>query len=64
MTIEKVIFFVLLVDALVANGIALVGAKWYLKHFRTLSRWFPIGKGWTVLYLLLVLWIGSLVYRL
>lgn len=64
MTIESIIFYLLLVDSVSTNIFALVGESWYVHHFRTISRWFPLGKGWTIYYLVLVLWIGTLLYRL
>ena len=64
MTIEIIIFYVLLVDSICANLFAMFGERWYTKHFRTMSRWFPLAKGWAIYYLILVLWIGSLLFRL
>jgi hypothetical protein len=49
---------VLLIDALGANLVVHFGSKWYVQHFRTLSR-----EGWALYYLVLVLWVGSLLYR-
>ena len=63
MTIEGVIFYLLLLDSASANCVSLWGQKWYFRHFRIISRWFPPAQGWVVYYLVLVLWIGSLVYR-
>ncbi|PIR87516.1 MAG: hypothetical protein COU11_00040 [Candidatus Harrisonbacteria bacterium CG10_big_fil_rev_8_21_14_0_10_49_15] len=58
-----IIFAVLLLDSLAANLIAYgSGQKWYSKNFRTLSRAFPITKGWTTYYLILVLWLGFVMY--
>jgi hypothetical protein len=39
------------------------GSEWYVRHFRTLSRWFPPAEGWVLNYLALILWVGSLLYR-
>lgn len=57
----QIIFYLLLLDALIANFIAFFGRDWYIIHFRTLSRIFPPAKGWTVYYLILVLLIGYIV---
>jgi len=62
--IEKIIFFLLLVDSIGCILIFWLGEKWYVKHFRWLSRIFPPAKGWAFYYFILMLWIGSLVYRL
>jgi len=64
MTIEAIIFALLLIDSVAANLFVLFGGAWYTRHFRTISRWFPPGEGWALYYLILVLWIGSLLYRL
>ena len=55
-------FWVLLVDSLVANGIAWWGSVWYAKHLQTASRLLPMTKVWTGYYLALVLWIGYLTF--
>lgn len=61
-SIEAIIFYILVVDALIANIIAWLGAKWYLEHFQIMSRVFPMSKAWTGLYLVLVLFIGYLIF--
>lgn len=61
--IETVIFYLVLIDALSANILAWIGEGWYLHHFRHISRYFPVAKGWTAYYLVLVLWIGWLLMR-
>jgi len=60
-SLEVVIFFILLIDAIAANIVAWPGNSWYKEHFRLLSRYFPATKGWAALYLALVLYIGYLV---
>ena len=61
-SIEVVVFWILLVDAIGANIVAWPGNSWYKEHFRLFSRWFPATKGWTALYLALVLFIGYLIF--
>jgi hypothetical protein len=63
MTIESIVFYILLIDAIAANVLALFGADWYAQNFGGLSRWFPLAQGWALYYLALVLWVGSLLYR-
>jgi hypothetical protein len=63
MNIEAIIFYVIFIDAISANLLVLFGSEWYVRHFRTLSRWFPAAEGWALYYLALVLWVGSLLYR-
>lgn len=58
---EIIIFWVLLVGSLGANLMAWCGSRWYMRHFNVFARWFPPSRGWALLYLALVLWIGSLV---
>ncbi len=64
MTIEAVIFYLLLIDSVSYMLVVLFGDKWYTKHFHVFSRFFPPAKGWGVYYLVLVLWIGSLLFRM
>ena len=60
--IIQIIFWVLLLDSVVANIVAWGFRGWYLKHFRLVSRYFPVAKGWTTYYLILVLYIGYLTF--
>ena len=64
MGIEAVIWYLVLLDSVIANVIALCCASWYKKKFKKFSKYFPIVKGWTLLYLALVLWVGYGLYRL
>ncbi|MEF3367812.1 hypothetical protein V3H18_14855 [Methylocystis sp. 9N] len=63
MNVEAIIFYILLIDAISASLIIRFGSDWYVRHFRTISCWFPPAEGWALYYLALVLWIGSLLYR-
>ncbi|PIR69747.1 MAG: hypothetical protein COU47_01540 [Candidatus Niyogibacteria bacterium CG10_big_fil_rev_8_21_14_0_10_46_36] len=64
-TVEVVIFYILLIDSIGANLASWfgTGTKWYQKHFRVFSRSFPLSKGWTTYYFILVVWIGVMLYR-
>lgn len=62
MDTNQIIFWLLLLDSLIANFIAYFGVRWYVRHFRILSRFLPITKAWAGFYLVLVLFIGYLVY--
>ncbi len=64
MSIEGIIFYLLLIDSVSANLLVLFGSDWYAKHFRLFSRLFPPAEGWALYYLVLVLWIGALLLRL
>lgn len=63
MNIEVILFYLVLLDAVVCNLLALFGADWYVRNLRIFSRWFPMAEGWAIYYLVLVLWVGSLMYR-
>ena len=63
-TIEAIIFYVLLLDALACNLMALYGKKTYARHLRTVSRIFPAVDGWAAHYLILMLWIGTLLWQM
>jgi hypothetical protein len=59
---ESILFALLFVDSVGANLLSWTdGKKWYRKNFRIFSRYFPLTKGWTTLYFILVLLIGSLI---
>ncbi len=59
-----VIFYLLLIDSIAANLMAWGGGKkWYHSHFRIMSRYLPMSKGWTTSYFVLVIFIGFLLCR-
>ena len=62
MTVQEVVFYLLLIDAVGANLVMFFDQRWYTKHFRLFSRVFPPARGWAMYYLALVLWIGWLLY--
>lgn len=63
-TLEVVVFLALLFDSIGANIASWLGDdKWYKKHFRLISRYFPLTKGWTTWYLIITLWIGVMLFR-
>ena len=61
--IEVILFYLALLDAICANLLTWFDQRWYTKHFRLMSRFFPPSRGWSAYYLLLVLWIGWLLAR-
>ena len=65
MPIEVIIFYAVLLDALAANAFAWLGKgnNWYRRNFSVIARYFPLSRGWTTYYLILVLWIGSILLR-
>ena len=63
MSIEAIKFYLVLLDSIGAILTSLLAGRWYTRHFRLISRFFPIGVGWAVYYFVLVLWIGSLLLR-
>lgn len=60
---EAILYYLLLIDALAVNLVMWFGAKWYSKTFQSFSRYFSSAKGWALYYLILILWVGSLMYR-
>ena len=63
--IDVIVFYLLLVDAIIANLMTWIGAEaWWPKQLQGLSRILPAKKAWTTIYLLLVLWAGSILFRL
>ncbi len=62
--IEAMIFYLVFLDSIIANLMAWFDGKWYKKNFRLFSRCFPLTKCWTATYLVLVIWVGSLLWRM
>lgn len=60
--LKLIIFIILFLDALSVNLIAWFGAHWWNRLLGSFSRHFPIAKGWTAWYFILVLWIGYLTF--
>jgi len=64
MVIETIVWYIFLADSLITNLIAWSCPKWYGKKYKKFSRVFPLTKGWGILYLALVLWVGFSLSRL
>jgi|TARA_Y100000310_G_C20657534_1_gene802779 hypothetical protein len=64
MGIETIIYYLVLLDSLGANMMVWLFPKWYKKNFKGFYKHFPASKGWALFYLVLVLWVGSGLYRL
>jgi len=63
--VESIIFFFVLVDAVFAALTAWTGVgEYFNKRYSIFGRYFPITRGWTSYYLILVLWLGSAFMRL
>ncbi|MDD3662557.1 MAG: hypothetical protein PHT84_01690 [Candidatus Pacebacteria bacterium] len=59
-----IIFFLLLIDSLGVNLFAWFGNReWYYKYLPVFSKHFPLSKGWAVYYLILVLFIGLILFK-
>lgn len=63
MSTIEIIFYILLLDAVAANLMVYFGKKWYVRHLRVMTRFFPPAKGWTLYYLALVLFIGYILHN-
>ena len=63
-TIEGILWYLVFVDSIFANLIVWFFPNWYEKKFKNMSKYFPENKGWPLLYLVLVLWIGYALSRL
>ena len=63
-TIEGILWYLVFVDSIFANLIVWFFPNWYEKKFKNMFKYFPANKGWSLLYLVLVLWIGYALSRL
>jgi len=61
--LEATIWYILLIDSLGATITAWCCVKWYKKKAGKIAKHFPATKGWCLYYLILVIWIGSILYR-
>jgi hypothetical protein len=65
MTILQIIFWILLLDSLIALYISWCGKQeysWYWSKIEFFRKHMPLTKGWTAWYLILALFIGYIVY--
>ena len=63
--IEGVFWYLFLLDAVGANITAWFCADWFKKNFKgAFWKHLPLTKGWSVVYLVLVLWVGYGLLRL
>jgi hypothetical protein len=63
--IEAIIYYLVLLDAVGANIASFFFAGWYKKNMhKGIVKHFPATKGWTLYYLILVLWVGFGLQRL
>ena len=62
--LEATIWYAILLDCIGANIVAWFCNDWYREKFKTLHKYFPATKGWCFVYLVLVLWVGCVLYRL
>lgn len=59
----EILFYILLFDALGANLLAWSGKqKWWHQQVPMLAKHFPLAKGWTTYYLVLVLLFGYMIF--
>lgn len=59
-----IIFFLLLIDSLGVNFLTWFGSRGrYYKYLPVFSKHFPLSKGWAIYYLILVLFIGLILFK-
>jgi len=64
MNLIEIISILLLIDSFFAFLLSIFGEKWYIKNFRSASRFFPISKPWIIWYFILSIWIALLSFNL
>jgi len=60
--IIEIIFWLLLLDSLVALYITWFGKKEFFNKIVFFKRYFPLTRGWTSFYFVLVLFIGYIIF--
>lgn len=61
---EALFFYLIALDALGCFFLSWIGSDWYADKFPGLHRVFPLAKGWTTAYFLVVMWLGWSLGRL
>jgi hypothetical protein len=62
--LEAIIWYIFLLDSLIANLAAWFFPKDYIKKYKKIAKHFPITKAWCFMYLVFVLWVGWALSRL
>lgn len=64
--IEGIIWYLFLLDSAGAVIASFCCAKWFKKKYKGYWFWkhLPLTKGWALMYLGLVLWVGFTLYRM
>ena len=62
--LEEILWLLVLFDSIISNIIIWFFPKWYNKKFKGMTKYFPATKGWGLLYLILVIWIGYALIRI
>jgi len=55
-----ILYALLVIDSVGAVLMSWLGRKWWFQVLGPMAKYFPPAKGWTLLYLILVLFIGYL----
>ena len=63
-TVEGVIWYLFVLDSVGANIAAWFFADWAHKNFKGILKHIPLKKAWAAIYLILVIWVGSALFRL
>ncbi|MFH0701126.1 MAG: hypothetical protein V2A62_01680 [Candidatus Woesearchaeota archaeon] len=61
---EGLLWYLIAIDCLVYNIMSWSQGKWHQKQTHWFTDYFPYQRGWGIIYLFLVLWIGFLLYRM
>jgi phosphotransferase system glucose/maltose/N-acetylglucosamine-specific IIC component len=61
---EAILWYALLVDSIGACILGTFFMSWYEKKLPLVHKIFPLSAGWCLVYLLVVIWIGRLLYKL
>jgi hypothetical protein len=65
LSLEAILYYLVFIDALVAVFIAWSGrGEQFNSMLGLFSRYFPLTRGWTLYYLILVLWLGYALTRM
>jgi hypothetical protein len=63
-SVEGIIWYLVLIDAVGANIAAWCCAKWVKKNYKGFWKHLPVTKAWAAIYLVLVFWVGYGLNRL
>ncbi|MAL86664.1 MAG: hypothetical protein CMI23_09970 [Opitutae bacterium] len=61
---EAILWYAVALDAIGVCVLTFLYLNWYEENLPSIHKLFPLSKGWALAYLIIVLWLGSVLLRM